>query len=106
MKNPVEMFEKITKLCDESDATLSLRAVSRTLAFTLNKLEDESKSFLRLRANEPESFAGAEIEFICSFLGSLYVNATSKTFEEAKEKAKEFNADQIVKVGEDKKADA
>ena len=104
MDDVLKIFRKITEKADDCDALVTISDVADGLKHTLTILEDESSAVKRLRKADMSAYAVAQIEFICSFLASMYVNAIAKSPEEAKELMEEFKPDKIVKTN--RKADA
>ena len=104
MEDILKIFTKITNKVDECDALVTISDVSDGLKHTLTMLEEESHAIKELKKSNEPMYAAAQIEFICSFLASMYVNAIAKSPEEAKELMKEFMPDKVIKVN--RKADA
>lgn len=104
MEDILKIFTKITEKADECQALVTISDVADGLRHTIMILEEESQAIAKLKKSNESMYAAAQIEFICSFLASMYVNATAKNPEEAKELMKEFMPDKVVKTN--RKADA
>jgi hypothetical protein len=101
----LELFKTITTKADECDELVTISDLADGLKHTMTILEEESGAVKRLKKADEAAFAAAQIEFICSYLASMYVNAKAKTPEEARELMKELKPTKTVKINR-RKADA